>query len=252
MWRLCKLGLGHRGNNSQSFLFAVFIWISTFAFFTSPGTFTVIWNWKFHSKIVWLPIFRPIFLVWFPLVNSVQFRIFSVSKIQNSYEEILLAVYSLKEQTIIVAKIVFVVNPNLHDLLMWVWTFLILIHYWHSLFNCSSDSPVIRSQKKSQTLLESTIACMWLTILMFFFIIDIFSCWIPETGYNFPNEIYKDQSLWLLRISFLLYILQPLLHSSSTIQVQIFYVQGHFFEMSSYFMHLAGSYASERTIFIIK
>ena len=173
----------------------------------------MIWNWKFHSKIVWLPIFRPIFLVWFPLVNSVQFRIFSVSKIQNSYEEILLAVYSLKEQTIIVAKIVFVVNPNLHDLLMWVWTFLILIHYWHSLFNCSSDSPVIRSQKKSQTLLESTIACMWLTILMFFFIIDIFSCWIPETGYNFPNEINKDQWLWLLRISFLLYLLEPLLHS---------------------------------------
>ena len=33
VWRLCKLGLGHRGNNSQSFLFAVFIWISTFAFF---------------------------------------------------------------------------------------------------------------------------------------------------------------------------------------------------------------------------
>ena len=28
-----------------------------------------------------------------------------------------------------------------------------------------------------------------------FFIIEFFSCWMPKTGYNFPNEIYKDQSL---------------------------------------------------------
>ena len=71
---------------------------------------------------------------------------------------------------------------------------------------------------------------------------------MPETGYNFPNEIYEDQSLWLLRISFLFYCNLYYI----VVQVQIFYVQGHFFEMSSYFMHLAGSYASERTIFIIK
>ena len=54
VWRLCKLGLGHRGNNSQSFLFAVFIWISTFAFFLLRLARSVIWNWEFHLEIVLL------------------------------------------------------------------------------------------------------------------------------------------------------------------------------------------------------
>ena len=60
VWRLCKLGLGHRGNNSQSFLFAVFIWISTFAFFTSLGTFS-----DLKLRISFGNCLVIIFLLWF-------------------------------------------------------------------------------------------------------------------------------------------------------------------------------------------